>query len=409
MALTDAWLKSVYKKPREQTIVKTDRDGMSARVTPAGKVIFQFRFRYQGKQSRMDLGSYPAMTLKEARDEAIRRRGQVEQGHDPRTQKRVEQASIASAHTNESLFREWYNRYCLPNKAGAQEILRSFEIHVFPDLGRLPADSTGLIQWMDLLEPLSIDKPRIGERVLTNMKQVHKWGARRGLIENQPLAAISAKEDLQVNRQRVAGRALSNSEIWTVWRALDRSRMALRSKILVKLVLLFGCRPGELVRAKREEFDFKAGVWTIPPERHKTGKATGKSLKRPIIDEVAPLIKEAMALSHLPDMLFSGESSTAVLHNGSVLCYPYSIMRIAEKQLHKPMAHWSMYDLRKTARTNWSTLAEPHVCELMLGHVLPGVWQVYDRHGYLEEQAEAYRKWYARVMGIVNADMAEEG
>lgn len=121
------------------------------------------------------------------------------------------------------------------------------------------------------------------------------------------------------------------------------------------------------------------------------------------------MIKEAMALSHLPDMLFSGESSTAVLHNGSVLCYPYSIMKIAEKQLHKPMAHWSMYDLRKTARTNWSTIAEPHVCELMLGHVLPGVWQVYDRHAYLEEQADAYRKWYARVMSIVNADTAEEG
>lgn len=244
MALTDAWLKSVYRKQREQALVKTDRDGMSARVSPAGKVIFQLRFRYQGKQSRLDLGTYPAMTLKEARDEAIKRRGQLEQGHDPRTQKQVEQASIATAYTNESLFREWHTRYCLPNKAGAHEILRSFELHVFPKLGTLPADSTGLIQWMDLLEPLSSDKPRIGERVLTNMKQVHKWGARRGLIENQPLAAISAKEDLQVNRQRIAGRALSDQELWIMWHALDRSRMALRSKILVKLVLLFGCRPG---------------------------------------------------------------------------------------------------------------------------------------------------------------------
>ena len=55
MALTDAWLKSVHRKPRERSLEKADRDGMGARVTPAGKVVFQLRFRYQGKAARMDL------------------------------------------------------------------------------------------------------------------------------------------------------------------------------------------------------------------------------------------------------------------------------------------------------------------------------------------------------------------
>ena len=178
MALTDAWLKSVYRKTRERSTEKADRDGMGARVTPTGKVVFQLRYRYQGKAARMDLGSYPAMSLKEAREEALKRRGQLEQGQDPRTMKRVEQASIATAHTNESLVREWYKRYCEANKVSAAEILRSFELHVFPKLGALPAESTGLGQWMDLLEPLADLKPRIAERVLANMKQAHKWAAR---------------------------------------------------------------------------------------------------------------------------------------------------------------------------------------------------------------------------------------
>lgn len=405
MALTDAWLKSVYRKSRARSIEKADRDGMGVRVTPAGKVVFQLRFRHQGKAARMDLGSYPAMSLKDARDEAIKRRGQLEQGQDPRTMKRVEQASIAAAHTNESLIREWHARYCEMNKVGAAEILRSFELHVFPAIGNLPADSTGLIQWMDLLEPLADVKPRIAERVLTNMKQAHKWAVRRGLTENQPLAAISATDDLRVNRKRTAGRALSNDEIAVLWKAMERSRMAARSKLLVKLVLLFGCRPGEIAQAKRGEFDFKAGVWTIPPERHKSGRVTGKPLVRPIIDEMATLLQEAMTLSHNSELLFSGESSAKPLGHSSILSYPYNIMGVAEKQLKQPMQHWSMYDLRKTARTNWSTLAEPHICELMLGHVLPGVWQVYDRHDYLEEQGRAYRKWHERVMHIVTGEL----
>jgi integrase len=405
MALTDAWLKSVYRKTRERSLEKADRDGMGARVTPAGKVIFQLRFRYQGKAARMDLGSYPAMPLKDARDEAIKRRGQLEQGFDPRTQKRVEQASIATAHTNETLVRDWYVRYCEPNKVGASDILRSFELHVFPTIGTLPADDTGLRQWMDLLERLAEQKPRIAERVLANMKQAHKWGARRGLTDSQPLAAISAKTDLYVNRMRESGRALSDEELAVVWHSMERSRMPRRSQLFVKLVLFFGCRPGELMRADKKEFDSKEGVWTIPPERHKTGRKTGRALKRPIIDEVAPLISEAMRLSHSRDLLFSAELSDKPMHQSSILSYPKNIQKVAEKQLGYTMEHWSMYDLRKTARTNWSTLAEPHVCELMLGHVLPGVWQVYDRHGYLEEQAAAYKAWHARVMQLVADDL----
>lgn len=200
------------------------------------------------------------------------------------------------------------------------------------------------------------------------------------------------------------GRALADVELWLLWQAMERSRMPLRSKLFVKLCLFFGCRPGELTGAGKDEFDLKEGVWEIPPERHKTGRVTGRSLPRPIIEEVKPLIEQAMALSHHPGRLFSGESRAVPLNDRSVLSYPYNIMRVAKNQLGKEMAHWSMYDLRKTARANWATLAEPHVCGLMLGHVLPGVWQVYDRHDYLEEQAAAYRAWHARVMQLVDGD-----
>jgi len=259
MALTDAWLKSVHRKDRSKITEKADRDGLGARVSTKGKVVFQLRYRYQGKSLRMDLGSYPEMTLKQAREEALRRRGQLEQGYDPRVQKKVEQISIAEAPTNERLFREWYERYCKERKSGAREICRTFELHVLPKLGGLPADETGLRQWMDLLEPLAKEKPRIAERVLGNMKQVHKWGVRRGIIDEQPLALISATGDLQINKKKMSGRILADDEIGILWRAMARSRMALRSQLFVKLVLFFGCRPGELVGARREEFDLIVG------------------------------------------------------------------------------------------------------------------------------------------------------
>jgi integrase len=393
MTLTDAWLKTVHRKPQERTVERADRDGLGARVTKAGKVVFQLRYRYQGKPARMDLGTYPLMSLRQAREEAAKRRGQLEQGQDPRVQKRLEYAAIATAHTNESLVRLWHEKYSSKNKVDAKDILRSFEIHVFPEVGNLPAAETGLARWMELLENVAGKAPSVAERVLANTKQMHMWAARRELITDQPLAAVSAKRDLQVRRSS-RGRALSTEELQLIWKAMARTRMAYRSRLFVKLCLFWGCRPVEIRLARVDEFDMGEKVWRIPPERHKVGWKTGRPLVRPIIDELVPTIKEAAALSHDPTMLFSDERSPELMNDRSVLSFPRNIIKAAKNQLGIEMTPWSMYDLRKTARTHWSSLAEPHVCEMMLGHTLPGVWQVYDHHHYLDEQRAAYQAWW---------------
>lgn len=183
---------------------------------------------------------------------------------------------------------------------------------------------------------------------------------------------------------------------------MNRSRMAYRSRLFIKLCLVFGCRPGELRTAAVSEFDFENKVWTIPAERHKTGQKSGMTLRRPIIDEVVPLIKEAMMVSRRDDLLFSGEQSDKEMNERSILCFPYSVINVAKNNLKEDMDHWSMYDLRKTARTNWGQLTnQPHVCELMLGHRLPGMWQIYDKYDYLDEQAEVYRAWWKRLTEIL--------
>jgi hypothetical protein len=65
------------------------------------------------------------------------------------------------------------------------------------------------------------------------------------------------------------------------------------------------------------------------------------------------------------------------------------------------MAHWSVHSLRKTARTNFSSLtSQPHVAEIMLGHKLPKNWRIYDGHTYLKEQAGVYAAWWQRLLSL---------
>lgn len=398
--LSDSWLKAASGKKREKRIEKTDRDGLSARVTPQGKIIFQIRYRYNGKLARLDLGTYPLMTLKDARSEGQRLKSKLEQGHDPRVVKQLEKQAIINADSLEDIFRQWYESYCKKNKVGHHEILRSFELYVFPAIGHLPAEKVTLHEWLKLLEELAQVVPGIANRILTNAKQMLKWGVKRRLITHNAISDINATEDLHIKEQ-VGTRSLNAEEIKMVWLAIDKSRMAQKNKIFLKLCLFYGCRNGELRISEKEHFDFDDRVWTVPVENHKMGKKTKRPLLRPIIPEVEPLIKEAIRLSGGGKYLFNNIGSKEPMGRSAPLALPYNIMQWLRRHHDYEMEHWSVHDLRKTARTNFSELTAPHIAEIMLGHKLPGQWRVYDHYDYLKEQADAYSKWWVRLAELV--------
>lgn len=401
MAISDTWLKANSGKPRAVREEKADREALSVRITPKGKITFQLRYRYDAKPCRLDLGTYPLMSLKEARTEAQRLRAHLEQGHDPRVVRQLERQVILQADSIESLFRQWYASYCKGNKKGHHEILRSFELHVFPKIGHLPAAQVTMHEWLALLEEQAKTRPGIADRILVNAKQMFKWGLKRQLIPRHPLSDINAKEDLQI--KKVAGsRSLAQDEIRRVWKAIESSRMATKNKLFLKLCLIYGCRNGELRVSEKGHFDFRTMVWTVPATNHKLGKSSGKPLLRPITPETEVLIREAMELSKGSPYLFTNNGTSKPMGTGAPLQLPYNIMQWLRRHEKYEMAHWSVHDLRKTARTNFSTLTEPHIAEIMLGHKLPGSWQVYDQYDYLAEQRLAYSAWCNRLESLVH-------
>jgi integrase len=407
MALSDTWLKANNGKTRAALEERSDREGLGVRVTPKGKIIFQLRYRYHGVAKRLDLGTYPGMSLKEARSEAQRLRAQHEQGHDPQTVRLLEKQAILKADSVESLFRQWYETYCKKNKKGHYDIMRSFELHIFPRIGRLPADKVTLHEWLDILEKQAETRPGITDRILTNAKQMLKWGVKRRLIPANPLADISARQDLQI-KKAAEFRSLTDDEIARVWRAIENSRMATKNKLFLKLCLIYGCRNGELRHAEKNHFDFGKKVWTIPPENHKLGKTTGKPLLRPIIPETEKLLREAIGLSGRSKHIFTNNGTDKPMGTSAPLALPYNVMQWLRRHEKYEMEHWSVHDLRKTARTNFSTLTDPHIAEIMLGHKLPGAWQVYDHYDYLPEQAKAYSAWAERLSALVKCEAATD-
>lgn len=406
MALSDSFLRSAHNKQSDKVSEKTDRDGLSVRISKTGKVVFQLRYRSGGKQKRLDIGTYPGMTLKEARDEAIRLRRAAEEGFDPGVVLKEGRQKNAELYTVQQVITEWVNVYASKNVKNHSQILRSYEIHVFPKIGSLLHDRVGTHTWLEILERVAAERESIARRLLGTANQAHAWAHRRKIVEAKPLIDVKPRDiGLKI---RMTSRVLNDDEIRMLFDATDTMAMTRKNVLFVRLVLLFGCRTGELAAAKVGHFDFDAEVWTVPPENHKTGKR-GQSLNRPIIPAAREMIEEAMKLNGGSEFLFvrkagyEDREGTPMTSN-SFLSVPNRIKTFSLEKRGKVMPHWSMHDLRRTARTRWSLLAPPHVCEIMLGHSLPGIWAVYDHNDYLGEQRKAYTAWWSEVMRIVNGE-----
>ena len=396
MALSEAWLKAQLGKDRIKIEEFADRDAMGVRITPKGKIVFQLRYRYNGKQCRLDLGSYPNLSLKNARQESDRLRSELEKGYNPKQVRLKEKVNIRDAYIFETLFYEWHEKFCIPNKASESEIRRSFEIYVLPSLGKQNSDDISAYQWISLLEGVAKNSPSIAARILLNANQCLKWGQKRGLIINNHLINISAKHDLRIEKG-MRERTLTDDDIYLSWYALERTRMTYKNKVFLTLLLIYGCRVGELKNAKKTDFDFKTMIWTVPPENHKTGKKTKKPITRPITESIKPYLVQAMELSEGSEYLFTADGSNRPLGETSHLTMPNNIFQWLKRHKNIDMEHWSVHDLRRTMRTNMSTIAQPHICEIMLGHALPKIWGTYDKHDYLDDQAVAYEEWLNRL------------
>lgn len=399
MALTDTWLKNQNGKSREETFTKADSNGLSVRISPKGKITFQLRYRYANKQARIDVGTYPLISLKDARTEADKLRAVLEKGRDPRIHKKLEKQKFIDEVTFKDLYMQFHEKYCIPNKKIAEQILRSFELYVFPKVGNLPVDEITVHEWLDVLEKQTKTTKAIAERILVNTKQCLAWGIKRQLVKSNPLLMISAKNDLNIKKNSTT-RVLSKEEINLVWNAAHFSRMAQKNVYFIWLCLFFGCRTGELRLAKKSDFDFERNVWTIPPENHKTG-ASGKAIIRPIVDGVKPILLDAMAQNN-SEYMFTNENDGAVMSRSSPLALPYNIMQYLRKNHNIDLEHFSMHDLRRTARTNFSELTKPYVAEIMLGHALPKIQGTYDYYDYMPEQKEAYELWWDRLAEMVD-------
>jgi len=236
-------------------------------------------------------------------------------------------------------------------------------------------------------------------KALALASSIYRFGITRelGNIASNPCQFIKPSEFVgaMAPRQRV----LADSEISLIWQATTGAiRNGIESTYpggpFVRFLLLTAVRRSEAARMAWAEVDLDNALWVIPAQRTKTGASHEVPLSGMAVDLLKSLPRFA------GDFVFSATGGRASI-KGFGKFKDTIDARTAE--LAPPgLAQWRFHDLRRSARTNLSSLGiSPFIAELVIGHAQKGVHKVYDIHRYQAEKRDALERWANRLRDIV--------
>lgn len=390
--LTDTKLKKSLGKKRDAIEIISDSHGLNARISKAGKITFFYRYRWVKEPVQLSIGEYPAMTIAQARERRQVLRGWLTEGFDPREKIRLERLSRNASPTVDEAFNYWIDKYCRPN--GSVKIdyyLQVYCKHIKPKLGELRMESTARMHWLEVLD--AIESSVMANYMTSLCKRAFKFCVNRGYIAANPLEGLGPRDVGTAPTRKK--RYLADREIRQTWQWLDNHQTD-EARLIIRFMLLTGCRTAEIRRACWDWFDFEDDTWTVPKEEYKTGVAVRRAL---------PPLAKALLLTHREKVNTRHVVTSQRAMPGKEFDRPVQpqvaanyTRRVFEGTGMKP---WSMHDLRRTLATKLSEQgAPPHVIEKILGHLMTGTMAHYNLHDYMDDQRHWLGVWEDYVKGV---------
>ncbi|MGH8125333.1 MAG: tyrosine-type recombinase/integrase, partial [Rhodanobacteraceae bacterium] len=266
--LTDAELRKA--KPQGKPFNLYDAHGLYLTVAPSGGKWWRLKFRFAGRERRMGLGSYPEVTLAEARERTNNARALLRDGRDPSIERQAERrrATMAAANTFAVIAAEWMEKRAGKLAASSQEKNAWLLELVASALGSRPIAD---IKAPDVLAALRKIEARGRHETARRTKQcigmVFRYAIATGRAERDPSADLRGALTPPASKPRAA--VTAPADVAGLLRALEAYTGQPTTHAALRLAPFVFVRPRELRAAEWCEFDLAAAEWRIAAERMK--------------------------------------------------------------------------------------------------------------------------------------------
>ena len=262
-------------KPRDKEFNLSDGGGLSLKVKPNGSKLWFFNYYHPHtkKRNNLSFGSYPEISVAQARTKRTVARELLAQDIDPKEQRdtQTQLHNIAYNNTLEHIAAKWLDvKKSTVSADHAADTWRSLELHIFPSLGKVPIHKINAVKTISIVESVAAKGSlETVKRLCQRLNEVMIYAVNTGIITNNPLAGIS-KAFQQPAKQHLP--SLSPKQLPFFMGTLSQASIRLTTRCLIEWQLHTMVRPSEAAGSRWEEIDFDSQLWIIPAERMKQKK-----------------------------------------------------------------------------------------------------------------------------------------
>jgi integrase len=374
--------------------------GLELRITPDGRKSFSVRYKVVGEGGVNPINGRPltggvhritlgTLDLTAAREEARRIVEAATLGKDPRAQRREE---AVARHGNSFLAvrQRFIELEIKPSVKNWKTVESTLRLHVEPKWAVRPVMDIRRADVHQLLDELkAAGKIAVAREVRTHLSRFFNYCVNRDIIAASPVAGLERK-DLRKGVDDEAGRALSDAELRSVWRASFTLGYPLGP--MYRMLILTGQRLREWAWASRSEIDATSRLLEVPKARYKGRR-----------DHVVPMMDDVWhEFAQLPEWTGGNDYFLFSTTKGE---RPVSGFTKAKERLDKAAGvkvPFRVHDFRVTCETRLASLGfDQDTRDAVLGHAKAGLQKTYNKHQYLDEKRAALKAYAEHVLAVV--------
>ncbi len=260
------------------------------------------RFRADGQLFQIGLGSFPKVTLSEARKRALANSRIAEAGGNPRRQPNATPTFEQSMERAISVLRPGWK-----SEKTERQLRYLLGEYAVPEIGKKPIDSIMPADVLAFLSPLAMTKPSTAKKLRTQLSQVFKWSIAQGLRSDNP-----ADSNISAGLPRLATKdhhkALPFGQVADALKTIRGSGAWLGTKLAFEFLVLTAGRSGEVRAATWDEIDLDNATWTIPAARMKSSREH----RVPLSGAALAVLESARQLSDGSGLVFPSSTGRAL-------------------------------------------------------------------------------------------------
>lgn len=283
MALTDVAIRNA--KPREKPYKMGDAFGLFLLIQPSGGKLWRLKYRIEGREKKLGLGTYPDVTLSEARRRRDEARELLAAGKDPSLEKQRDKARsrVEGANTFNAIAAEYCGKRRRDGEKGWAPATASRSEYLLGllrgSIGKMPITD---IEPADILDAIRrIERKgnlESARRTLQLAGAVFRYAVATARLRSDPTRDLRGA--LTAPKVTHYGAITDAKRAGELLRAIDGYEGIGMTRLAMQIAPHVFVRPGELRHAEWSEIDLEAAVWTIPADKMKMRKPHHVPLSR---------------------------------------------------------------------------------------------------------------------------------